>query len=305
MEVLCPTIRRDDDFPLRRATRSILVFFVCVLLGMLLVSSTWAVASAATSGPISPTKTDLLVSVAASLKDVADELRPLFEDLHPDVRLQFNFGSSGALAQQIMRGAPVDVFLSAAEWPIVGLRDRGLVDPETVKHVAANRLVLIVPQRQGRSVEGSAEESRSAVTDWTILGANSVKTIAIGNPNHVPAGIYARQTLTSLGLWDLVQSKLVLGEDVRQVLQYVRLGAGDAGVVYATDVAAMAEGTTGIRVVAEAPVGSHLPIVYTVARIRSSAQPASQPAAADALIEFLFTPEAWAVFARHGFSDVE
>lgn len=305
MEVLCPTIRRDDDFPLRRATRSISVFFACVLLGMLLVSSTWAVASAATSGPISPTKTDLLVSVAASLKDVADELRPLFEDLHPDVRLQFNFGSSGALAQQIMRGAPVDVFLSAAEWPIVDLRDRGLVDPETVKHVAANRLVLIVPQRQGRSVEGSAEESRSAVTDWTILGANSVKTIAIGNPDHVPAGIFARQTLTSLRLWDLVQSKLVLGEDVRQVLQYVRLGAVDAGVVYATDVASMAQGTTGIRVVAEAPVGSHLPIVYTVARIRTSGQPAGQAAAADSWIEFLFTPEARAVFARHGFSDVE
>lgn len=244
-------------------------------------------ALAALPGSVQAAEAELVISVAASLTDVAAELRPLFESSHPHIRLRFNFGSSGALQQQIARGAPVDVFISSAQEPMARLQEQGHVAPESVRRVAANRLVLIAPA----SVEAGS------LNGWTGLNAETVRAVAVGNPAHVPAGMYARQMLESLGLWGPLQPKFVFAEDVRQALQYVRIGAVDAGVVYTTDAAVV----QGVKVIAEAPAGSHAPIVYLLARMRSSRQPIQ----AEAFIEFLFTQEARAVFARHGFGDPE
>lgn len=231
--------------------------------------------------------TELMISVAASLADVVHDLKPVFEASHESMTLRFNVGSSGTLQQQIRRGAPVDVFIAASLEPVIHLHDQGAIASESVRHLATNRLVLIVP----------VGDDDAGETDWTYLMSGEVKRIAIGNPEHVPAGTYARQALTSLGLWELLSSKLVVAEDVRQVLHYVRIRAVDAGVVYATDAAT----TPGVKVIAEAPAGSHVPIVYPVARTQSSRYPKE----ADALIEFLFTDEARDVFARHGFGNPE
>src|SRR5690606_36172960 len=129
--------------------------------------------------------------------------------------------------QQIERGAPVDVFIAAAEAPVEQLVRRGFIAQSAVRHVAANRLVLIVPARPGAAF----------VHGWKDLRGERVRRVGIGNPDHVPAGAYAKQALEFLGLWNELRPKLVMGEDVRQVLQYVRLGAVDAGIVYATDAA--------------------------------------------------------------------
>lgn len=230
---------------------------------------------------------ELIVSVAASMTDVAQELKPLFEEAHPGVKVLFNFGSSGALQRQIEHGAPVDVFLSAAIEPVERLLKQGHVVPGSVRYVAGNRLVLIRP----------AAGAASSVDGWTSLADRAVRSVAIGNPHHVPAGIYGREALEALGLWEAILPKLVFAEDVRQVLHYVRTGAVDAGVVYATDAAT----STGVQVVAEAPAGSHGPVIYPVARVQGS----RHPQLADAFIAFLFTQEAREILARYGFSPVE
>ena len=230
---------------------------------------------------------ELVVSVAASLTDAISEVKPRFEAAHPNVRLVLNSGSSGALQQQIERGAPVDAFISAAEDPVNRLVERGFLDQSAVRLVAANRLVLVVP----------ALSNAVAVGDWADLTSARVQRVAIGNPDHVPAGLYAKQTLEFLGLWDQLRPKLVMGEDVRQALQYVRLGAVDAGIVYSTDAAAAPE----VAVVAEAPVGSHAPIVYPAAPIQTSRRLKE----AEAFVEFLFSDEARQVLKRHGFSPVD
>ncbi len=221
------------------------------------------------------------------MTDVAQELKPLFEEAHPGVQVLFNFGSSGALQRQIEHGAPVDVFLSAAIEPVERLLKQGHVAPGSVRYVAGNRLVLIRP----------AAGAASSVDGWTSLADRAVRSVAIGNPHHVPAGIYGREALEALGLWEAILPKLVFAEDVRQVLHYVRTGAVDAGVVYATDAAT----STGVQVVAEAPAGSHGPVIYPVARARFPPSSTGGPRS----IAFLFTQEAREILARYGFSPVE
>lgn len=230
---------------------------------------------------------ELIVSVPASLTDAVTEIQPHFEAAFPDVKLRLNFGSSGALQQQIEHGAPVDVFISAADAPVNQLIERGLIAESSVRPVAANRLVLISP----------AHRSAVAIDDWADLQSERVRRVAVGDPQHVPAGIYARETLESLALWDPLQPRFVLGEDVRQVLQYVRLGAVDAGIVYSTDAAS----APLVKVVAAAPVGSHHPIIYPAAPIQTSRHPEE----AHAFVEFLLSEAARQVFSKHGFSPVE
>lgn len=229
----------------------------------------------------------LVVSVAASLTDAIAEVKPLFEQAYPSVTLQFNFGSSGALQQQIERGAPVDVFVSAAEAPINHLVEKGLIADGSVRHAAYNRLVLIRPMRP----------SRVLVDAWADLLGERVERVAIGNPEHVPAGVYAQRTLEFLGLWDHLRPKVIMGEDVRQTLQYVRLGAVDAGIVYATDAATVSD----VVVVAKAPDGSHPPVVYPVAPIRTSRHPGE----AEAFVRFLLADEAQQILSKHGFVPAE
>ena len=121
-----------------------------------------------------------------------------------------------------------------------------------------------------------------------------MKHVALGEPVTVPAGQYAKEVLTSLGIYDAVNSKAVLGKDVRQVLTYVETGNVDAGVVYATD----ALSSTKVKIVATAPAKSHAPVVYPAAVIKTS----KNPAAARALLDFLASPRGLAIFQKYGFT---
>lgn len=233
---------------------------------------------------------ELIVSAAASLGPALLELQAEFHRQHPGVQVRFNLGSSGALQAQIARGAPVDVFISAAPAPMDALINSRHVDAAAVLHLAANRLVLIRPA-QAAPASGPPATPDPA-SGWSDLGSDRVRRIAIGNPDHVPAGQYARAVLEHLGLWARVQGKLVFGEDVRQVLTYVERGEVDAGVVYRSDAAR----SERVRIVAAAPAGSHPPIVYPVAVVRESRHAAS----AAAFVQFLLGPAGQATLARHG-----
>jgi molybdate transport system substrate-binding protein len=231
-----------------------------------------------------PEAEPLTVSVAASLQNAMVELKPLYEQAQPGAKLAFNFGGSGTLERQIERGAPSDVFLSAAPKPMDALAAKGLILPDTRRDLLRNEVVLIVPK------------NNSVTNSFQDLAAESVKLIALGEPASVPAGDYGRQVLESLQIWSKVQPKLVLGKDVRQVLTYVETGNAEAGIVYATD----ARESDKVRVAAVATPDSHMPVVYPIAVVKGS----HDAFAARAFVAFLGGKEASTIFARHGFTTV-
>ena len=226
-------------------------------------------------------QTTLTVSAAASLKDALVETEAAYKQSHGNVAFANNFGSSGTLAAQIDQGAPVDVFISAAAKPMDDLVAKGLIVGGTRRNLWGNTLVLIAPLD-------------SKLHDFQGLTDRSIRLIALGDPASVPAGLYGRQTLVSLHLWDRLNAKFVLGKDVRQVLTYVETGNADAGLVYATD----AMTASKVRVIASAPKSMHEPIVYPAAVVTGS----RGEAAARAFIAYLAGSAAKAIFQRHGFT---
>lgn len=228
-------------------------------------------------------KTDLTVSAAISLKDALDEAKQLYTKEHPSVMIAANYGASGTLQLQIEQGAPVDIFISAAPKQMDALEAKALLLGGTRVDMLRNELVLIVPK-----------DSSLGMASFEDLKRANVKQVALGEPTTVPAGQYAKEVLTLLGIYDAVNSKAILAKDVRQVLTYVETGNVDAGIVYATD----AQSSSKVKVVATAPPNSHSPIVYPAAVIKDS----KNPAAARAFLNFLSAPRGQAIFQKYGFT---
>lgn len=224
----------------------------------------------------------LTVSAAISLKGPLDALAQNYNQQHPDVRVVCNYGASGTLQHQIEQGAPVDIFISAGEKQMDMLQNEGLVTPGTRRDLLGNQLVLIVPAHS------------TAVRGFDDLAKAAVKSIAVGEPRTVPAGMYAQQVLGHFHLLPALKSKLVYAEDVREVLAYVETGNASAGLVYATD----ARISSRVRVVAIAPANSHDPILYPVAMLKAS----KSPQAAGAFLDALESPESLALFEKYGFA---
>ena len=231
---------------------------------------------------VSPAQ-ELTLSVAISMKEATEELGRRFQESHPVVRLQYNFGASGALQQQIEAGAPVDLFISAGEAQMDALERKGLLRPGSRRSFARNALVAVVP----------ADAPRAPGQPADLLRAD-IRRIAIGNPKTVPAGQYAEESLRSLALWDAVRAKLVYGENVRQVLEYVARGEVEAGMVYATD---LAVGGGRVREAFRIPPQSHRPITYPVAIVQES----RHVPLAEAFIELLLGHEGQTILGRLGF----
>ncbi|WP_202978867.1 molybdate ABC transporter substrate-binding protein [Halomicronema hongdechloris] len=227
---------------------------------------------------------DLTISVAASVQDAMKAVQIAYEAEAPQVSITYNFGSSGSLAQQITQGAPADVFLSASQKWMDDLEAQEQLLEGSRRDLLLNSLVLIVPQ------------GKDDVTGFRDITTDKVGRLSIGEPASVPAGRYAREVLISINMFDVLQPKLVFGKDVRQVLAYVETGNVDAGVVYATD-ATVAD---RVRVVATAPADSHSPIVYSIGVVADSAH----AEAAQALVEFLVSDTATAIFEEYGFTPV-
>lgn len=210
----------------------------------------------------------------------------MFQEANPGVTVKGTYDSSGKLQTQIEEGLGADVFMSAAVKQMDALDEEGMIVSDTITDLLENKIVLIVPAGQ--------EGSLSAFED--IADAAS---IALGDPESVPAGQYAQEALTSLGVWDGIQDKVSFGTNVTEVLNQVAAASADAGIVYATDAASMADQVT---VVAEAPEGSLAKkVIYPVAVVKATAHEEQ----AKAFVEFLKTEDAIAVFESYGFAAVE
>ena len=248
-----------------------------VLFAVLIVSALAGCTSRASERP------EILVFAAASLVDALAEVEREFEG-QSDVGVAFSYGGSQTLARQIASGAPADMLIAAGEFPVRHLAEEGLLDGEAVG-LLSNRLVVAV--RSDDKQLDSIEQ----------LAGKGVGRVAIADAELAPAGAYARESLTRLGLWDALSEKLVIGVDVRATLAYVEAGNVDAALVYQTD-AAVAGGVLTLDIV---PPESHMPIVYPAAVIRRSERKVS----AREFLEFLRDGPARSIFLRHGFQPLE
>ncbi|MEI8303122.1 MAG: molybdate ABC transporter substrate-binding protein [Burkholderiales bacterium] len=225
---------------------------------------------------------EITVSVAASLAGAVREVAAAHQAANPGVKLLLNTGASGALLQQIARGAPVDVLISADLETLEQARVRGLVPAQGVRLLAGNALVLAVPAAAGFTPRSLADLLQPAVT-----------RVAIGLPGSVPAGRHARAALEAAGLWAAIEPRVVGAVNVRQALDHLARGEVDAAFIYATDAALMPE-----RVRVAFTVATAQPVRHAVALVTGS----RQPEAAERFIAHLLSPAGQAVLARHGFT---
>lgn len=232
-------------------------------------------------------ETEILVAAAASLKNAyEEELIPMFEAQYPGVTVKGTYDSSGKLQTQIEEGLEADVFMSAAKKQMKALDEEGMIDSDSIVDLLENKIVLIVPTGSDKGIQSFEDIGKA-------------DSIALGDPASVPAGQYSEEALTNLGLWDRIQDKTSFGTNVTEVLNQVAAGSADAGIVYATDAASMAD---QVEVVAEAPEGSlKTRVIYPVAVVKDSA---NAEMAAN-FVEFLTTDEAMKVFEAYGFSKGE
>jgi len=233
---------------------------------------------------------DITVSAAASLSNALRDLAPRFEAAHPATRLRLNFGASGALLAQMARGAPVDVFISADQETMDRAQSQGLVRAAQRRNVASNTLVVVVPAVAGPSSNPPRPASLPKTLD--DLARPGFARIAVGLPASVPAGRYAQGVLEAAGLWTAISPKVVGAHSVRQALDYVARAEVDAGFVYATDAALMPD---KVQVAFTVPTAQ--PILYPAAPLAAAAQAAQGMK----FVDFLLTPSAQAVLAKHGF----
>jgi len=266
---------------------SLIVVTLCAIAGCSFSSPTIEQGNTptkATVPPVNQENVQLTVSAAASLKEALGEITSLYSKAQATVAIRNNFGSSGDLQQQIMNGAPVDVFISAAAKQMDELQKKDLIVADTRRDLLTNKLVLIVPA------------DRSDAKELKDLTNVSIERIAIGDPRSVPVGQYSEQVLTKLDLMQALEPKLVLANNVRQVLQFVESGNAQAGIVYATD----AKTSTKVKVIEIIDAKLYKPIVYPIAVLQKSTNQSS----AKSYVEYLSSDPAKTVFEKYGFTNL-
>lgn len=221
------------------------------------------------------------VFAAASLTDTLKEIASTYARAGGD-KIDFNFAASNTLAMQIKAGAPADLFFSADEAKMDDLDRQGLIVKESRKHFLSNRLVIVVPA-----------DSTLTLTSAAQLADAKIKTLALGQPQSVPAGIYAKAYLQKIGLWDQVAPRVVPMESVRAALAAVETGNAEAGIVYKTD----ALHSKKVRVAYEVPLAEGPVISYPVARVAG----AHHAAAAQKFLDYLSGPSSLKTFEKDGF----
>ena len=222
---------------------------------------------------------EMTVSAAASLTNAFNEIKGLFEKNHAGLKVNVNYAASNPLLKQIQEGAPVDIFASADQATMDKAVAAKVIDPATRKDFALNDLVLIVPA-------GSKKPAK-------LEDLKALKRIAIGNPDSVPVGRYTRDALTTAKLWEAVQPQLIMGNSVRQVLDYVARGEVDAGFVYRTDAKQMADKVDVVMI-----VEGHAPVSYPIA-VATTGKNAKM---GQEFLNFVLSAEGQAVLAKYGFS---
>ena len=225
--------------------------------------------------------TDITVSAAASLTQAFQELGAQYEAKYPDSKIRFNFAASGALLQQIINGAPVDVFASADTDTMNKAIAKSVVLSSDSKIFTTNRLVVVMPLQTSITLKQLSDLKQPAI-----------KRIAMGVPASVPAGHYALGSLEQAGLWNDVKDKIIQTQNVRQALDYVARAEVDAGFVYASDAQLMVS-----KVKLAMYVDTSAPIQYPIAKTAFS----TQADAANKFIAHVLSPSGQAVLKKWGF----
>lgn len=224
--------------------------------------------------------TEVMVAVAASLRNVTPELVKVYQEKHPTTKIAATYGASGDLKKQVEGGAPIDGVMFASAKPVDELIKAGRAEASSRRVLATNQLVLIGPL-------GS-----KPVTFATIDAVPEKEKIAIGDPGAVPAGQYARDYLEKLGKWSKIQGRLVLGGDVAAVLAYARRGEVAAAVVYKTEI----RGINDVMILDYA--GAEAPRVELVAAAVTGAKAGGE---AGAFVGFVASPEGQKILKDFGF----
>lgn len=254
----------------------------CVLCFVLVAAFSILLAAAA---PPSALAGGIVVFAAASTTDAVTEIGALYRQKGLG-SIKGSYASSSTLAKQIEQGAPADVFLSANTQWMQYLDTKGLVEKGSRRNLLRNRIALIVPQDS----PVKAFEIKQGADVLSLLGKDG--RLAVGDPAHVPVGMYGKQALENLKIWDLVKDRIAPAKDVRAGLALVERGEAPLGLVYESDAVV----TNKVRVIGVFPVGSHTEVIYPVGAVAGK-----NVAEAKAFIEFLTTPEARAVFKKYGF----
>jgi molybdate transport system substrate-binding protein len=232
------------------------------------------------AGAAAKPRETVLLFAAASATSALDEIKAHFTK-DSGVAVQTSYAASSTLAQQILHGAEADLFLSAdAKWAdYLAQRDQVVRQQDLL----GNRLVIVVPA-----------DSKIEVKKPEDLLAAGIEHLALGEPQSVPAGIYAKQALTRLDLWERLKGKVVAAEDVRHALTYVETGSAEAGIVYATDAAISKK----VKAVFELPEKLTGPVHYPLALLKHG----ERSAAAQSFYRYLGSPAAAKVFQKYGFT---
>ncbi|HCD5123492.1 TPA: molybdate ABC transporter substrate-binding protein [Vibrio parahaemolyticus] len=226
--------------------------------------------------------TDLKVYAASSMTNAIDEIAQDFKEKY-DVTVTPVYGGSSSIARQIINGAPADVFISANTKWMDYLVDEGVIDSDNVTNLVRNSLVLIAPQSSSLAVFNFADANA-----WEAALNDS--RLALGNPTSVPAGMYAKESLTTLGVWKDIQTKVAPAKNVRLALALVERGEAPLGVVYKTD----AQLTSKVKIVGEFASDTHAAIVYPAAVVNDSTESRQ-------FFQYLKSEDAKRVFAHYGF----
>ncbi len=224
----------------------------------------------------------LLVFAATSLRDPLTRINESYES-ETGAAVNLSFGASQSLAQQIASGAPADVFISAGAAPVDFLQERDLIPNDDARRLLGNELVIVML------------DNNPEIDSLESLTSDTIERLALADPALAPAGAYAKEALLSVGIWDGLQDKLLLGKDVRAAMTYVEVGNADAGIVYRTD----ALSSDSLRVVHAVEAALHSPIVYPAVALSDS----SNREEVSKYLNYLSSEEAIAVFRRFGFSD--
>lgn len=262
-----------DENTAKKLILSILVVVICLEIGALVTASSGAEDQPAT----------ITVLAASSLTEAFTDIAKEFEAVHPGTKVELNLAGSGTLRMQIESGAPIDVFASASQNDMKLLSEKNLIENSSRKDFASNTLVMVVPEKNG-------SENPTALEDLT---AGSVEKITIGNPESAPVGKYAKQALEKAGLWKKIEGKIILAENVKQVLTYVETGKVDAGFVYITD----AENGQKDRYKIACMVPVNEPISYPIAVVNAS----KNQEKAKEFVDFVTGSRGQEILAKYGF----
>jgi molybdate transport system substrate-binding protein len=240
-------------------------------------------------------ETELTVFAAASMTESVNMIADAYKKFAPDVKILFNFDSSGTLKTQIEQGADCDIFISAGQkqmdqidistGPSVNTKRLDLIMPGTRFNIVSNRVVLVIPKNG----------NKKGIRDFKDIVTEKVSLISIGN-SDVPAGQYAAEVLKNLGMWDKLTAmkKISYASNVKEVISQVGTGAVDCGIVFTTDAAA----SKTVEIITEAPRNSHSHIIYPAAIIKNT----KNEKGAKSFAKFLRGRESAEIFKKLGFN---